>query len=344
MLIDVKLRDQAHQFRSCSGERLLYAGLRNQLDLPYECATGTCGSCKAKLVSGEIENLWSDAPGRAYLRAPGEILLCQSAARGDCSIEVGARSLTPVPKEAPASGRGVVQSARLLAPDVLALSVDIRSAIEFEAGQFVCLQFPQAKGYRSYSIVNFGHGCTQLDFVVKRKADGRLTPLLFRDSIEGCPVEWFGPLGRAIFRPGRAHDILCIAGGTGIAGILSILQCAKESGHFAHSKANVFFGVRTRADTFYLDELSGLAAAAGGALKVTVALSEDEPEEAASAGHPHLRFRRGFVHEVAKSAMTGQYQGVVAYLAGPPAAVDAAMRVLLAARVPVQNMRFDKFT
>lgn len=344
MLIDVKLRDQAHQFRSLPGERLLYAGLRSQLDLPYECATGTCGSCKARLVSGEIENLWAEAPGRKYLSGSNEFLLCQSAARGDCCIEVRSRNQTPVSTVTPVSGRGVIRHTRLLAPDVLAFNVDIGCKIDFEAGQFVCLQFPQVSGFRGYSVVNFERSCTLLDFVVKRKAGGQLTPWLFQNEIEGCAVEWFGPLGRAIFRPDRPHDILCIAGGTGIAGILSILRCATQSGHFAHSKGNIFFGVRTQADTFYLGELDGLSAVAKGALKVTIAFSEGESNERMLAEYPHLQFRSGLVHEVAKSAMAGQYEGVIAYLAGPQPAVDASMRMLLAARVPAQNMRFDKFT
>ena len=344
MLIDLKLRDRAHQFHSLPGERLLYAGLRNRLDLPYECASGTCGSCKATLESGELKDLWAGAPGRKYLSGSREILLCQSAALGDCRIEVRARSQAPEPSAVPYSGKGIIHQTRLLAPDVRTFSLDIDRAINFDAGQFVCLQFPQAEGFRSYSIVNFDRGCERLDFVVKRKSDGRLTPQLFEDELVGCEVEWFGPLGRAIFQPGRPHDILCIAGGTGIAGIMSILRCATQAGHFARSRGSVFFGVRTRADAFYLEELQAFAGAAHGALEVTVALSEDEPDPTLLAEYPELRFRSGLVHEVAEATMAGRYDGIVAYLAGPKPAVDAATRVLLSARVPVQNMRFDRFS
>ena len=344
MLINLKLRDQDFQFRSGSGERLLYAGLSSRIDLPYECASGTCGTCKAKLVSGEVVNLWGDAPGQTYLGSSGEILLCQSAARGICQIEVQARAQTPTPSAVPVSGTGVIQDVRPLAPDVLAFSLEIGRTIDFEAGQFFCLQFPQATGFRSYSIVNFERECSRLDFVVKRKADGRLTPWLFQNDIEGSLVEWFGPLGRAIFQQDSVRDILCIAGGTGIAGIMSILRCAMESGHFAHSKGNVFFGVRSLADAFYLMELQELVRGGNGKLNVTITLSEEDPMQEARSEYPLLQFQRGFVHEVAKKMMAGQYQDIVAYLAGPKPAVDAAMRVLLAARVPVQNIRLDKFS
>lgn len=46
------------------GERLLFAGLRSGLDLPYECASGVCGSCQAQVVNGSmaaIRNLFPDA-------------------------------------------------------------------------------------------------------------------------------------------------------------------------------------------------------------------------------------------------------------------------------------------
>jgi toluene monooxygenase electron transfer component len=51
------------------------------------------------------------------------------------------------------------------------------------------------------------------------------------------------------------------------------------------------------------------------------------------------------VHEVAKQAMQGKYQNVRAYLAGPPPAVDSAIRfLLLEARLTADNIRYDKFS
>ena len=78
---------------------------------------------------------------------------------------------------------------------------------------------------------------------------------------------------------------------------------------------------------------------------MTVALSDEDVPAAASQGHPTLRFARGMVHEVAKQAMQGKYQNVRAYLAGPPPAVDSAIRfLLLEARLTADNIRYDKFS
>jgi len=52
MKIQVNARNRAYQFETTEGEKILYAGLSEAIGLPYECASGTCGTCKARLVSG----------------------------------------------------------------------------------------------------------------------------------------------------------------------------------------------------------------------------------------------------------------------------------------------------
>jgi toluene monooxygenase electron transfer component len=104
----------------------------------------------------------------------------------------------------------------------------------------------------------------------------------------------------------------------------------------------VFFGVRTMRDAFFLGELSAFAK---GGLEITVALSEEDVPGKAAQDWPALRFERGLVHEVAKRRMAGSYQNVRAYVAGPPPAVDAAIRVLLLeAKLTTDNIRYDKFS
>ena len=51
-------RDSTREIDALAGERLLYCGLRHGICLPYECASGTCGTCKAKLISGEVYSCW----------------------------------------------------------------------------------------------------------------------------------------------------------------------------------------------------------------------------------------------------------------------------------------------
>ena len=88
MRITVKARGGEGEFECEPGEKILHAGLRSGVELPYECGTGTCGTCKARLVSGRVESEWPEAPGSRYLKDPAELLMCQCVAREDCALEV----------------------------------------------------------------------------------------------------------------------------------------------------------------------------------------------------------------------------------------------------------------
>lgn len=346
MKIQVNARNRAYEFSAGHGERILFSGLAGGIHLPYECGSGTCGTCKARLTAGQVDDLWQDAPGRKYLKQPGEFLMCQAAARGDIKLEVNNFVYSMDPGACvPAACRGTIRDTRLLTQDVVAFSVDLDAPCEFDAGQFMLVQVPGVPGYRGYSMVNFERGARRLDFAVKKKAGGGASEWLFGGPVEGGKVELFGPLGTATFFPAIARNLLLIAGGSGIAGMMSILSRACQEHYFEQYGGNVFFGVRTMADAFYLKELAGFRGQFPQKLAVTVALSDEDVPAGAAERHPALSFERGLVHEVAARCMKGRYQNTRAYLAGPPPAVDAAIRVLLLeAKLTADNIRYDKFS
>jgi NAD(P)H-flavin reductase/ferredoxin len=341
--IQVNARNRAFQFEAAEGEKILYAGLRAQAGLPYECATGTCGTCKARLVEGRLDDAWPEAPGRKFIKPErGEFLMCQCSAQDDLSIEVSS-FIHPVdpgiePRVAPIGG--TVSSVRALTHDVCAIEVVPDAPCEFDAGQFMVMSAPGVRGMRGYSMVNFERPAQRLEFVVKRKPGGGFSEWLFSGKAPGARVGMVGPLGKATFHPSLDKDLLCIAGGSGIAGMMSILRRATGSGYLDQHQAWVFFGVRAMRDAFFLEELSAHPKA-----QVTIALSEEDVPESAARQWPGLRFERGFVHEVAKRAMAGRYRNLRAYLAGPPPAVEAAIRVLLLeAKLTADCIRYDKFS
>jgi toluene monooxygenase electron transfer component len=218
---------------------------------------------------------------------------------------------------------------------VSALDVKLDRPCEFEAGQFMAVNAPGVRGMRGYSMVNFERAAKRLEFVVKKKPGGGFSEWLSSDKAAGARLELIGPLGKATFHPSLGKNILCIAGGSGIAGMMSILARADAANYFDRHKVWVFFGVRTLRDAFFLKELAAYPKA-----EITVALSEEDPPPNTS-----LRFERGLVHEVAKRHMAGKYQDVRAYLAGPPPAVEAAIRVLLLeAKLTADCIRYDKFS
>jgi toluene monooxygenase electron transfer component len=346
MRVQVNARNRAYEFEAEPGEKILFAGLRSRVDLPYECGTGTCGTCKARLVDGRVDDGWPEAPGRKYLKGAAEFLMCQCAAASDLTAEVASFVYASDSGAFPAAAAtGVVAGARPLTQDVMALEIDLDRPVDFDAGQFMAVTMPGIPGSRGYSMVNFGRRARKLDFVVKKKPGGGVSEWLFAANRTDARVELLGPLGKATFHPSLGKHILCIAGGSGIAGIMSILAHACQERYFATFRGDVFFGVRTMPDAFYLAELAAFRQGCEANLTITVALSDEEVPERAAREHPLLRFEKGFVHEVAKRSMQGRYQDVRAYLAGPPPAVDAAIRfLLLEAKLTADNIRYDKFS
>lgn len=346
MKIRVQTKGGAFEFDCESGEPLLYAGLRHGLSLPYECATGTCGTCRARVHDGGARMLWEEAPGLSYVkREKNEILMCQAAAAEGCTLRVPAtvtRETGAIP--APLHRAGTIDGIRALTHDVIEFQVTVDRPISFHAGQFVVLETASVAGGRAYSMVNFATDTDALTFVIKRKPDGAFSDWLFDSDVGGQPVKVFGPLGRATFHPEEGKNILCIAGGSGIAGMMSIASQAARLRYFDDHEGHVFFGVRTGEDMFYLDELSELAARSAGRLEVTVALSDAAPAADLDKAYPRLRFDTGFVHSVASARMAGRYENLTAYVAGPPPMVDGALRMLvLEARLPGTDIRYDKF-
>lgn len=347
MNIRVSAKNQAYSFDCEPAEKILHAGLRNGIALPYECGTGTCGTCKAKLLDGSIHNEWPEAPGQSYLKREGdEFLMCQCAPRTDCSLEVAniVKSMAPG-AYVPVPLSGVVRRRAMLTHDVASLDLALARPLDFEAGQFMLMTVPGIAGSRAYSMVNFDRGARHLVFVVKKKPGGHISDWVFADGIEGARVGLFGPLGFATFHPDIGKDLLCIAGGSGIAGMMSILSRGCRDRYFERYTGHVFFGVRTPKDVFFLDELVAFRTGCAENLHVTVALSDEEVPEALRAAYPQLDLAQGLVHAVAGARMKGTFQNIRAYAAGPPPMVDATLRMLLLeGRLTSDSIRYDKFS
>jgi toluene monooxygenase electron transfer component len=345
MKVVVTARNGTRDFECEPGEKILHAGLRSGVELPYECATGTCGTCKARLTSGRTQSEWPEAPGRKYFKSEGDLLTCQSVAHDDCALEVGPLKSHEPDTSAPRVLGGVLRGRRRLTHDVVAFDVEIDTPLDFAAGQFALITVPGIPGARAYSMVNFERGAERLSFVVKKKPGGAVSEWLFGDAIDGAPLRLFAPLGHATFHPGVAKHVLCIAGGSGIAGMMSILSRACGQAHFAAWDGHVFFGVRTAGDGFFLDELEAFRARYPGRLAVTVALSDEDVPATLRDAYPAFAFGRGFVHAVAGESMKGRYADVRAWVAGPPPMVDASLRLLLReARLSPADIRYDKFS
>ncbi|MEQ1695623.1 MAG: 2Fe-2S iron-sulfur cluster binding domain-containing protein [Hyphomicrobiaceae bacterium] len=344
MEIVIESRAGTCPFTCEPGEKILFAGLRAGLTLPYDCATGTCGMCKARVRSGTVETIWPQAPALAKLQpGKGDILMCQSRATSNAVLRVPGSVVLSQSGPLPRYGSGRVHNVELLTDDVMHFELALPSPMTFDAGQFVVLTAPGINGARAYSMVNHALEASTLELVIKKKIGGGLSEWLFEADRTGLELGVFGPLGRATFRPENDRDFVCIAGGSGIAGILSILERATAAGHFQNHKGRVFFGVRALRDGFYLDRFSRLVIQSNGALEVILALSHEVVEGLVHPQFAAIQIASGFVHDVADARLEADCRTVTTFVAGPPPMVDGAIRVLLGHGVPSTQIRYDKF-
>lgn len=346
MKVTIQSRTDRHEFMADGSKALLFAGLGHGVALPYACASGTCGTCKATIKSGSVVELWPAAPGKKGLKGDNQILMCQCAPGTDCELEVAESVQRLAPGSSPPFGvKARVASWQLLTHDVATWELELEEPMTYEAGQFVLVRFPGVEGQRAYSMVNFEPGSRRLELLIKKKPGGGLSEALFAANPHGSQVLVTGALGAAVFKPDAAKDVLCIAGGSGVAGMMSILAQAEAIGYFPQRSGHLFFGVRSMRDAFFLDRLGSLARAALGALEITVCLSDAPVPDGVSEQYPTLSFAHGLVHDVALKKMAGRLANVHAFLAGPPPAVDAAMRgLILQGKLSPRNISFDKFS
>src|SRR5437764_5234559 len=88
-LIEARSKASSAAFAAEPQEPLLYAAVRAGVAIPYECGTGTCGTCKARRLAGVVVADWAESPGKAFLRPDrDEVLLCQTRALSDSSFEI----------------------------------------------------------------------------------------------------------------------------------------------------------------------------------------------------------------------------------------------------------------
>ncbi len=343
--IELRSAGESHSFACAPGERLLDAGLCAGVNLAYGCATGTCGDCRAKVVSGEVESLWADAPGARALRHPGEVLLCQSGARGSCVIEAKPGAST-YPRGLPRSFQGVLK--RIVPNDdgLTWVELELDRPMRFFAGQFVLVSMPGVEGYRAYSPAHDGQDVSRLSLVVRNKIAGALSPLLCSPNSVGFRVQVFGPLGAAHVRPEEDSDFAVVVGGSGAAVALSVLDWASASGHLQRHRLDLVCGMRTSRCPEVINRLAAAAARHADMLRIVVALSDEDSRGVVLPGAGVLlNFESGMAHEVAQRSLAGHWKDRAVFVAGPPPMVQSTLRMLITkARLNPAGIRYDSFT
>ena len=83
--LEFRIEGETHRVEGSRQETLLDAALRNDIDAPYSCMSGTCNSCQASLLEGTVEMEFCDALTEEEIQS-GEILTCQAVPTSDVVI------------------------------------------------------------------------------------------------------------------------------------------------------------------------------------------------------------------------------------------------------------------
>mgnify|MGYP000314747656 CR=1 FL=1 len=171
------------------------------------------------------------------------------------------------------------------------------------------------------------------------RAQERTEPT-FSDSAAPAPrqararVGLDGPYGMAWLRRDSPRDILCLAGGSGLAPMLSIARGAMAEPRLAARQLHFIYGGRTRADLCGQDMLAALP---GYGKRLHWRGFVSTPPPAGSA------YEMAFLHDAALSLHGPKLKDMEIYFAGPAAMATAVQRMLLDAQVPPDQMHFDQF-
>jgi ferredoxin len=85
--MQITLEGHAAPIPAEAGDTLLAALLRAGLPFPFSCQTGSCGTCKCELLSGEVELLAYSAHSLPpHERERGLVLACRTLLRSDAVV------------------------------------------------------------------------------------------------------------------------------------------------------------------------------------------------------------------------------------------------------------------
>lgn len=330
MTKQVEIRQAGCRIAMAQGVTVLDAALAAGIDYPHGCRSGRCGSCKSRLVSGEVELLQHSRFALSdEEKAQGLILACRAIPSTDAVVAwLGGDEEIPSHPRCRLNGRVTAIGDATHDIKHVRLAIDEAGPFAFTAGQYARLTFAGAPA-RDYSMAS-APGEREFEFHIRRVPGGAATERIHARLKPGDPVLIEGPFGASYLREQHVGPILCVAGGSGLAPIKAIVEAAIACG--MKQPIHVYFGARGERDLYLVDYFQNLA-----------------------RRHPHLRFipvlseapaqarwRTGWVTDAVGDDLD-TLDGWKAYVAGPPPMVEAAMRIGAARGLRPEDLHADVF-
>jgi benzoate/toluate 1,2-dioxygenase reductase subunit len=258
----------------------------------------------------------------------GYILACQMRPKSDCVVQIPASSLSCKTGITEFSGRLTALSQPSASTICFSIQPDHAAGLSFLPGQYVKVAVPGSTESRAYSFSS-GPGQSSASFIVRNVPGGLMSNFLTSEAVVGQAMSFFGPYGSFYLRPVQ-RPVLMLAGGTGIAPFMSMLDALAQSG--SDFPVRLVFGVTHDIDLVELETLAAFAKAHSWFDYRTVVASPD-------SAHP----RKGYV--TAHVDTDWLYQGNLdMYLCGPVAMVDAVRNWLTEQQIHPVSFHYEKFS
>ena len=245
---------------------ILDSGLKSEIALPHGCKSGSCGSCKAKLIEGKIKTLNGNIISSKNKQSSA-ILLCQSKAYTKEIVIEYSKSIiqkidTELPhiKIIPMELNLEVISNKQVTPLVSELKAFIPTKLNFrfEAGMHLDFINSKLNLVKKYSICDPPDNNKKplqsiLRFLIAKHSENGLSNYLSNNTFPGDIINVKGPYNSFIYKTDYKKPLIALAGGTGIAPILPILKKILEINNQLY--VMVLLSVRSRKEILEMDSL-----------------------------------------------------------------------------------------
>lgn len=286
----VLLTPSHREFFVNGADTVLEAGLRSGIALNYGCSGGTCGLCKARIVSGQITKVRPhDYVLSEAEKNMGYALLCSCTAVTDLVIEtLEATSTKDIPQQ---EIQARVKSVEPLTDKVMLLHLQTprSNRLRFFAGQRAALSIGET-GAADYAIASCPCDDRNLQFHIRDIPGDEFARRVFDNLKTGDNVTVQGPSGEFVLHEDSTRPLLFIACNSGFAPIKSLIEHAMaldnaESMHLywfatfptAHYLSNLCRSWTDALDNFHYTELSADSLDAASIQNVPQQILRDHP-------------------------------------------------------------------
>ena len=225
-IFNIQLKKNKRNFECSENDPILEGGLRHGLSMHYECSNGTCGTCVAKLIDGNVKQIQHhDFALTKDQKNQGEFLMCCNAPASDIVLEL--ELIGDVKSIAIQIIETKVKKISFINDNlaIITLRTPRSKTLQFMAGQDVELSF---KGDTSrYPLASCPCHGMELEFHIRNMPEDAFAAALFTKKIKTKSIiDLEGPKGIFVLKEASTRPMVFIAWDSGFAPIRSLVEHA----------------------------------------------------------------------------------------------------------------------